>query len=63
MASQEIGKVKSGSGKTYIVFWDHSSKDVYVGTYGWVGTSKESIGRASSAGDAMRRAEAAVYNR
>lgn len=63
MASQEIGRVKSGSGKSYVVWWDSSSGDVYVGSHGWIGDSKRHVGKASSAGDAMRRAEASVYNR
>ena len=58
MASQVIGRVKSGSGKSYEVKWDSVSKDVYVSYAGW-----SSCGKAQSAGDAMNKAEAYVYNK
>lgn len=58
MSAQEIGSVKSGKGKTYYVKWDSSSHDVYVSYAGWSG-----CGKASSAGDAMRRAEAYVHDK
>jgi Tfp pilus assembly protein PilV len=58
MAAQAIGSVKSGSGKTYQVKWDSVSKDVYVSYAGW-----SSCGKAQSAGDAMNKAEAYVYNK
>lgn len=58
MATQVIGRVKSGSGKSYEVKWDPSSRDVYVSWAGWT-----HCGKAGSAGDAMRRAEAFVYNK
>jgi hypothetical protein len=58
MSAQEIGTVKSGKGKTYQVKWDSSSGEVYVSYAGW-----SSCGKATSAGDAMRRAEAYVYNK
>lgn len=58
MSSQEIGKVKSGKGNTYYVKWDSSSHDVYVSYAGWA-----SCGKASSAGDAMNRAEAYLYDK
>ena len=58
MAAQIIGSVKSGSGKTYQVKWDSISKDVYVSYAGW-----SSCGKAQSAGDAMRRAEAYVHGK
>ena len=58
MAAQVIGSVKSGSGKSYQVKWDSMSKDVYVSYAGWT-----SCGKASSAGDAMNKAEAYVYNK
>jgi hypothetical protein len=58
MSAEIIGRVKSGSGKTFEVKWDPSSKDIYVHVAGWV-----SAGKASSAGEAMRKAEAFVYNK
>lgn len=58
MAAEIIGRVKSGSGKSYEVKWDHSSHDVYISYAGWT-----HVGRASSAGEAMRKAEAFVYNK
>jgi hypothetical protein len=58
MASERIGTVKSGKGKTYEVFWDHASKDVYV-SYG----GKSRCGRANSAAEAMRIAEAWLYDK
>lgn len=53
MAASVIGRVRSGSGKSYDVKWDATSHDTYVSYAGWT-----SVGKASSAGDAMRRAEA-----
>lgn len=58
MSAQEIGKVQSGKGKTYYVKWNSSSHEVYVSYAGWSG-----CGKAASAGDAMRRAEAFVYDK
>ncbi len=58
MSAQEIGTVKSGKGKTYQVEWDSASGEVYVSYAGG-----SSCGKATSAGDAMRRAEAYVYNK
>lgn len=58
MAAQVIGSVKSRGGKTYQVKWDAMSKDVYVSYAGWA-----NCGRASSAGDAMNKAEGYVYNK
>ena len=58
MSAQEIGTVKSGSGNTYYVKYDSGSQEVYVSYAGWSG-----CGKASSAGDAMRKAEAYVYNK
>lgn len=58
MGAMIIGKVKSGSGKTYEVKWDQSNKDVYVCYGGWT-----SVGNASSANEAMNRAEAWLYNK
>jgi len=58
MAAQIIGSVRSGTGKTYEVKWDSASKDVYVSYAGW-----SHCGKAQSAGDAMARAEAYLYNK
>jgi hypothetical protein len=58
MAATVIGSVKSGSGKTFQVKWDEKAKDVYVSYAGWT-----KVGSASSAGDAMRKAEACLYNK
>ncbi len=59
MASEKIGSVKSGkSRKSYEVKWDQSSKDVYVSWAGWT-----SVGKASSAREAMTKAEAYLYDK
>ena len=58
MPSEIIGRVKSGKGKSYQVKWNPISRDVYVSYAGW-----SHCGKASSAGGAMRRAEAYVYNK
>jgi len=58
MSATVIGRVKSSSGKTYEVKWDPTTKEAYVSYAGWT-----SIGTASSSGDAMRKAEAWLYNR
>ena len=58
MAAEIIGRVKSGSGKSYEVKWDHSSRDVYVSYAGWT-----SVGKAYSAGEAMRKGEAWLYSK
>ena len=58
MSAQVIGRVTSRAGKPYEVKWDHISRDVYVSYAGWA-----HCGKASSAGDAMRRAEAFLYDK
>jgi hypothetical protein len=58
MAATAIGSVKSGKRKSYQVKWDERSRDVYVSYAGW-----SHVGKASSAGDAMRKAEAWLYNK
>ncbi len=58
MAATVIGRVRSGSEESYEVKWDSLSKDVYVSYAGW-----SHVGKASSAGDAMRKAEAWLYNK
>ena len=57
MAAKKIGTVKSSSDKTHTVEWDEYSHDVYIDG-GWT-----HVGKASSAGDAMRKAEAYLYNK
>lgn len=58
MSATVIGKVKSGSKKDFEVKWDAGSKDVYVSYAGW-----SHVGKASSAGEAMTKAEAWLYNK
>lgn len=58
MSTTIIGRVKSGKGKSYEVKWDQSSRYVYVSWGGW-----SHVGKASSAGDAMNKAEAWLYNK
>lgn len=58
MGADAIGRVKSGTGKTIEVAWDHSSGRVYVAWAGWT-----FIGSAASAAAAMRKAEAWLYNK
>jgi len=59
MASERIGSVKSGmTHKSFDVKWDQGSKDVYVNLSGWT-----SVGKASSAREAMNKAEAYLYNK
>jgi len=58
MAATVTGRVKSGSGKSYEVKWDQSNRDIYVSYAGW-----SHVGKASSAGEAMKKAEAWLYNK
>ncbi len=59
MAAEKIGRVNAGkSGKSYEVKWDAATRDVYVGYAGW-----SHAGKASGAGEAMRRAEAYLYDK
>lgn len=59
MSASVIGKVKSGrEKKTYEVKWDRSSRDIYVSYAGW-----SNVGKASSATEAMTKAEAWLYNK
>ena len=58
MGATIIGKVKAGSGKNFEVKWNQSDKEVYVSWGGWT-----SIGKASSANEAMNKAEAWLYNK
>lgn len=59
MAATVVGRVRSGKGqRSYEVKWDHKNNDVYVSYVGWT-----YVGKAASAGDAMRRAEAWLYDK
>jgi hypothetical protein len=53
-----VGHVKSGKGSRYAVRWDQYSKEIYVDYAGWT-----YVGKASSAADAMTKAEAWLYNK
>ncbi len=59
MATERIGSVISGrTRKTFDVKWDQASRDVYVS---WAGGTK--VGKASSAREAMNKAEAYLYDK
>jgi len=59
MSSQRLGRVKSGKSKKSVeVKWDSNSHEVYVEWNGWT-----YAGKAYSAGEAMNRAEAWLYNK
>jgi hypothetical protein len=58
MGSPTIGRVRSGSGKSIEVAWSNSDRKVYVAWAGWT-----YVGEASSASDAMHKAEAWLYNK
>jgi hypothetical protein len=59
MSATIIGRVISGkTRKSFEVKWDQSNKDVYVAYAGW-----SHVGRASSANEAMNKAEAYLYNK
>ena len=58
MTTQNLGRVKSGSNKSYEVKWDPMRKDIYVSWGGWT-----YVGKASSPGEAMNKAEAWLYNK
>jgi len=58
MAAENIGTVKSGTGRTWYVRWDASSGEVYCGLSSG---GENYVGKASSAAGAMRKAEAYAY--
>jgi hypothetical protein len=59
MSAIVIGRVKGGSsGKSFEVKWDQGDRNVYVSWAGWT-----KIGQASSASEAMIKAEAWLYNK
>ena len=62
MGDGEIGKVKNSKGKEFHVKWGGGSVQVKEIT-GWSSGGWQSAGHASSAGEAMRIAEAYVYNK
>jgi len=57
----KIGTVKSRSGKSFEVSWE-TDRHVYVKGSGFM-DSNTKVGKASSAGEAMTKAEAFVYNK
>lgn len=62
MARENIGKVYGGkTGKAFPVGYDPSTKAVYILTSGMFGMWIN-IGKASSAQEAMRKADAHVWN-
>ena len=65
MSKQKIGKVKGGkSKKSFNIFWDPSTKRVWVEECSfWGSTLKDTGVVASSACVAMNAGEAYVYNR
>ncbi len=59
MSATVIGRVKSPKTfKSYEVKWNPSDRNVYVSYAGWT-----KVGDASSASQAMQKAEAYVYNK
>jgi len=58
MGAEYIGTVKSGSGVGWYVYWDSYGGAVYVGEGG-----RYHVGKARSASEAMRKAEAYLYNK
>lgn len=58
MNAQNIGNVRSGSGKFYQVKWDSLSKDIYVSYSGWT-----KVGKANSSSEAMDTAEAYLHDK
>lgn len=59
MAAEIIGNVISGRlRKTYQVKWDQYSRQVYINYAGWT-----NVGSASSAREAMNKAEAWLYDK
>lgn len=59
MSAEKIGIVKSGKTiKSFEVKWDQASRDVYISWAGWT-----NVGKASSAREAMNKAEAYLYNK
>lgn len=65
MAREKIGTVNGGkSRKTFSVGYDPQTKRVYVDVGGFVGSTWVDVGqKASSPQEAMRKADAWVWNR
>ncbi len=55
MTAINLGRVKSPKGNSYEVKWDPQTHTIYVGVW--------TAGQATSATEAMAKAEAYVYNR
>ena len=64
MAAEMVGKVESRSGRYYEVWWDSSSRDVYVRYTGTLmpmsGGAKRLVGRAKSLQEALDLAQGEV---
>ena len=58
MAATVVGRAKSGAGKAYEVKWDPASRDIYVSYAGW-----SLVGQATSASDAMHKAQGWLYDK
>ena len=58
MSAQLIGRVKSPKFKSYEVKWNPHDRNVYVSYAGWT-----KVGQANSASQAMRMAEAWLYDK
>lgn len=54
----KLGWVKSSNGKSYEVKWDQYSKEVYISYAGW-----SYVGHASSAKEAIHKAEAWLHDK
>jgi hypothetical protein len=65
MASVNLGTVRSGKGRKFGVKWDEKTRHVYVVDFNvWFSSAvKRCPTKASSARDAMRVAEAYLYNK
>lgn len=61
--SNVVGKVKTASGKTYEVKWSGGDRTVYVSPSGSLWGDSTKIGQASSAQEAMQKADAWGYNK
>lgn len=59
MAAEKVGRIRTGSGKSWIVTWDPISKKIYCGPKD--GTYR--VGNAKSAAEAIRLTEAYCYNK
>ena len=54
----KLGVVRSGKGKSCEVHWDKTSQEVYVDHY-----YRQYVGKASSASEAMDKAEAWLHDK